>query len=106
MESFLIPFICVQLAVFNPQYNTACSSAITAASIQSGLHKDFEELQKKVQKEVTDRTGEDVWKWGLAGYSLMSTQTIKFITKFKPISDSLDVSANQQTQTITLTWAF
>jgi len=107
MESVIIPFLCAQLSIFaGPQYGPACSSAVTAASIQSGVHKTLEDTQNKVQRIVLDQTGEKIWQVGMAGYTLVGSQKLQFSTSIRPIADSLSLTATTQTQSLSLSWAF
>jgi hypothetical protein len=117
METFLITFLCGQLAsMAGTQYNAACTNFTNASFIQIGLHDDISNFQKdmekigvKEQKTIEESTGETPWKIaaiGYVGYNLVKTQTLQYSTGFRPIADRLTINANTSTQNIALSWQF
>jgi hypothetical protein len=113
MERLLITFICAQLSVAtgpNTQYGPACNNLLTAASISTGVQGDLNLIQKNAEKlarrEVIDKTGEFVWQLGAAFYTTVGSKQIQLSTPVKPVADSLSLTANPNSQTVSLSWSF
>ncbi len=98
------------------QYNTACTSFTNATFQQTGIHNDINRVQQdaeklgvKEQHTIEETTGETPWKiaaFGYAGYNVVRTGSFQWSTGFKPIANTLSISANAQSQNVTLSWQF
>jgi hypothetical protein len=116
MESFLITFLCSQLALnYGSQYNNACTSAINSTFITTGVHDELSLIQHDVEKignqtkdAVEDKTG-STWKFIFAGYVIdnyVRTGTFQVSTPIKPIANNLSLNINSNSGNLSLTWQF
>lgn len=103
MLEFLITALCLKV---DPMYNNACLNALKATTIQIHLKQDVDAVQQRIEKRVVETTGPTVWQGALFYYQLIDKKELQFNTSFKPVSDNLMVSGNDQILNITLTWTF
>lgn len=104
---YFISFVCLSV---NPIYDTACTNALTATSMEFHIKQDMDfyqdKLQKKVETEVTNITGKDIWVVVGVGYQLYEKQSLIFAIPAKPVADSLSANLNATSQNLGLSWAF
>lgn len=90
----------------SPQYQPVCYNALLATSLQTHIKQDVEKLQHKIQKKVTDKTGETIWTIGVSSYSIVVKQEFLLNTKIEPIADNMRLNLNRNESLVTLTWSF
>lgn len=106
MFEYLILMTCATTDPYYSQYHQPCISALTAASIQTHLKSNVDNLQKDYEKQLAKETNEQFWGSILFGYSVYSTQKVTITTPIRPFADSMGIVIQQSGINTTFTWNF
>lgn len=88
------------------KYYTSCTNVLTAASIQTHIKPQIETVQHKIEKDITNETGEQFWFIGGFLYTVYTKDQLVLSTPIKPFIDNLNLTVNHNTSNLTLSWYF
>lgn len=108
MFNYLITALCLQLINLpdSSKYYSSCVSSTTAASIQYSIKPVFDKTEERFNTEIKRQTGEAIW-WVIGvGYAYQQKGVANVSFSARPIVDSVNISGNQGTGNLNLTWFF
>ena len=113
MEALLINFICTSVLNLNDfKSQNACNQVAIATSIHYGLRDNFNKIDKNLEQETRyyeNKITKDINKGVIlmvgTAYGIYSNRGLNVSTKFKPISDSVSININNNSQMITFSWS-
>lgn len=103
-----IVLMCTNLTLGEPKYNTACQKSVEATTIELDIKSKAELVQKFVEKQVIQYTGNEIWIVSGVGYHYYQTNELMYSFPVKPIADNVSFQTNTKDRSwnLGLSWSF